>query len=110
ERAEKGMKALEEVQRRVPFSSGEERGVVAEVKGIGDYFTEDENYLKYRESTGRPVEYGVEIPGDAIKATNTTATTLPYPAQRPGFVPFATRRPVVADLIPQSDSDQPAIV
>lgn len=113
--AEAGMKSLREVTNRRPFGSanGDPQEPAASsdaIKSFGDIFVENQNYLENRESNGRPIEYAVEVPRDAIKATMTTATGLPYPMQLPGFVPFATRRPMVADLIPQSDSNQPAIV
>ena len=104
------VKALTEIERRYPFPAASTNGAV---KGIGDYFVESEGYKAFRQASGRPVEYAVEIPShvlSATKATTTTATALPYPMQQPGVIGYPTRRPVVADLIPQSDSDQPAIV
>lgn len=106
------VKALAEIERRYPFSNAGS-GVAGAMKGIGDYFVESEGYKSCRQANGRPIEYAVEIPSQvmvAMKATTTTATALPYPMQQPGVVGYPTRRPVVADLVPQSDSDQSAIV
>lgn len=108
------MAAARETQRRREFS-GEGSGLYLpeNTKGIGDHFVESEAYDSIKGFRGREFGIAVESPTGAlnnIKAATTTATALPYPAQQPFIVGYPTRRPVVADIVPQTDSDQPAIV
>ena len=103
-----GMNDARQTQRKYSFSNGD--GAPAEVKSIGEMFVESDSFKSIEDMKGRPFETSYEAPTSAIKATMTTAQTLPYPTQQPFVVGFATRRPVIADLIPQTDSDQPAIV
>lgn len=77
-------------------------------KSIGAQFVESGAYKSSRNDPR--AEYSVEVEEGALKATLTTAQSLPYALQQPGAIPFATRRPVVADLLPQSSTDQPAVV
>jgi len=85
-------------------------GAASATKGVGDIFTESEALKSVDTMKGRPFETSFDVSSSAIKAATTTANALPYPTQQPFIVGFPTRRPMVADLIPQTDSDQPAII
>lgn len=79
----------------------------AATKSIGQYFVESADYRANR-SNAR-AEFGVDVPEISLKAL-TTGNVPPFPLQQPGAVPYAVRRPVVADLIPQTDTEQPSVV
>lgn len=112
------MAANREVQDRRAFSAAKgdapqvtpQAPVYAGVKGIGDIFTESDAIKAVEGMKGRPFETSLNVDLGAMKAATTTTTALPYPAQQPFIVGYPTRRPMVADLIPQTDSDQPAII
>jgi HK97 family phage major capsid protein len=105
-----------------PNGNGDPGGHEQPYKSLGMLFTESEDYKSIRDGkfnlTMRPAVS--EVPGVTIKsleegAMKTTMTTsagwTPYPSLAPrGPVLSAQRRPVVADLIPQDDTTQPAII
>jgi len=76
---------------------------------LGAAFVNSEEYKAMVGSHSREAKYAVELHDSSLKAITTT-DTLPYPMQQPGVVGYATRRPVVADLILQTDTDQPSII
>lgn len=82
-------------------------------KSLGQWFTRSQQYKANREDPN--ARYKVDIPGvtlkSAIKAVMTTAAGIvPYPAPQADVVPIARRRPVVADLIPQTETSAPSII
>lgn len=97
------VKSMSEIRRRPIYTGGNSQQ--SSIKSLGEQFVDSAEYKNY----GGSQKYEVNISGDAMKAI-LTADVLPYPAQQPGVVGYPTRRPVVADLIPQTDTDQPAIV
>ena len=74
------------------------------IKTLGDLFLESSEYKSQTRE-----KFAVEMANSSLKAV-LTGSVLPYPTQQPGAIPFAVRTPVVADLIPQTDTDQPSIV
>lgn len=119
-------KSFETVNRTVPFGDGgasgeQKRDEPQAFKSLGELFTESEAYTKSaKQDLGVNGNVKADIPNvsikslemDALKATMaTTAGWAPYPTLAPrGPVMTALRRPVVADLVPQSDTNQPAIL
>lgn len=84
--------------------------MASQALGLGDRFLETAEYKAH--SGKKPDEVGqwaAELEFDQLsnlKATlTTTAAALPYPDLRPGVVPYATRRPVIRDLLPVSQTD-----
>jgi HK97 family phage major capsid protein len=109
--------------------------IPANFRGLGDALI---NSKAFRESRGdsRP-EFAIDIPGVSLKTAliarhrrdmgmdggavwggnvevkatmSTTAGILPYPPQQADVVPIARRRPTVADLMPQTDTQASSII
>jgi HK97 family phage major capsid protein len=73
------------------------------VKSIGELFSESPIYQELKGQSRS--KFVVEIEGVSLKTTMTTAAGYAAANDRtPKVVPFALRRPVVADLIPQVDT------
>jgi HK97 family phage major capsid protein len=77
------------------------------IKTLGDLFTESEAYKSFHGRHGTTTEYQVSLEDvdveQALKTTITTAAGFAQEATRiPLVVDYALRRPVVADLIPQT--------
>lgn len=84
------------------------------IKTLGDLFTESEAYKSFHGRHGTTSEYHVELEDvdiqEALKTTITTAAGFAQVASRiPLVVDYALRRPVVADLIPQSSTTDKVI-
>ncbi|MBW3637877.1 MAG: phage major capsid protein [Armatimonadetes bacterium] len=122
---------MKSVDRSGLFGGSGDGAQAREIKSLGDLVLGSEEYNAHKSDTssgGQGNKFAVEIKGvtlndlryanqfvgmtdSEIKATITSGLgVVPYPQQRPGVVEFATRRPVVADLIPQSNTDSPMIL
>lgn len=101
---------VQEPAGQMPFNGGANPNLQEEKqhKSIGTLFTESESYknfagkhtdfTSYREELS---DVDVQAEMNALKTTMTTAAGFAAPNDRtPRVVPFALRRPVVADLIP----------
>jgi HK97 family phage major capsid protein len=106
-----GLEALKTPQRAIPNQNG--NGHTEAVKTLGEQFTESLDYKRVGEHRDMD-NYSVEVKGYAaptmhpssIKATMTTAAGYaPANNRTPLLVPYALRRPVVADLIPITPTD-----
>jgi HK97 family phage major capsid protein len=112
------LKALNGLDRKVPFANtngADVREQAQATKSLGQIFVESQAYKSARENDMRHAKFDVTASSisinDAVKTVFSTSTGyVPYPAQQAGYVPFAVRRPVVADLIPQTDTDAPSII
>lgn len=83
------------------------------VKSVGRQFTESQEYKSIGGRNG--VRYSVEIEGmslgDALKTVlSTTAGFAPFNPRIDDVVPMAGRRPTVADLMPNTDTEASAII
>ncbi len=79
------------------------------VKSLGELFTESKDYLEKR-GLSKP-QFEVMIDGVDLKTTITTAAGFaPYPARQARVVASAQRRPVVADLIPQTQTTESQVI
>jgi len=110
------VKAIKEGQRpasQLPLS-GDQRSAVSgqrkEVKSLGQLFVESDAY-KNRE---RKKDINVQIPDfdylEAKTLMETGAGFAPQSIRTGRIVEYAHRRPVVADLIPQTPTEQAAVV
>lgn len=117
------IKSMNAPNHRLPHDNGGDPGQYEEeYKSLGQRFTESDQYkmIQAKEANYEMRPPTIDIPGVtiksleemAMKATMTTsAGWAPYPSLAPrGPVLSAQRRPVVADLIPQDDTTQPAII
>jgi HK97 family phage major capsid protein len=87
-----------------------------EGKSLGELFTESNAY-KMRSPDLQSSPIGAEIGGvslkslEEVKATMTTTSGFaPFSPRGPRIVEMALRRPVVADLIPQTTTEVPLII
>lgn len=116
ERNRLGLSNLQQLQRVEPVEH--ERGEVnvqganlRGVKSLGELFTETDSYKSAAGRHGSNARYSVDLSNEAINpaevAVKTTMTlTAGFAAEnqrRPLVVDYALRRPVVADLIPQTE-------
>lgn len=105
---ERALKSLRQVK-RLPLFDGNfgSNGRRIEAKSLGDLFVES---AQFKAHTGgvRPTEWAVDL--DLSLKAITTEDALPYAAQQPGIVGYPSRRPVVADLVPQTETEQPSII
>lgn len=95
--------------------NGEKRALdfaqqVAEVKTVGERFTESEEFKSFDpDQRGGMVSVKVPFGQDIVSALKTTMTTAagfaPANNRGPRIVESALRRPVVADLMPNTPSD-----
>lgn len=116
--SDEGFKKMREQLRKmnapvynVPLPGGGSDGPAQEkqTKSIGERFTESQEYKDNRGNSR--AHYEVEFPDVELKTTITTAAGYaPYPARMPGAIESAQRRPVVADLIPQTPTTAPSIL
>ena len=84
-------------------------GLVEAPKSVGERFTET---LAYKDGVaqGRP-SFSVDLPQVSLKTLMTTAAGwLPYATGPQRTILSAQRRPVVGDLVPQSTTNQPAVM
>lgn len=111
------IKALRAPQRGFGFDGGDGNAVPVPVKSMGELFVESEEF-KTRENRGKSA-YAVRLPGapteilrnTAAKSLMTTSAGLaPYPPRLTEIVPYPVRQPVVAALIPITETDAPAII
>jgi HK97 family phage major capsid protein len=116
-------KSFTTVNPTVPHAgaAGDPSNPTGEFKSLSDRFVESPSYKKAQEGWSSGVNtLGQELPGVSIKALQdmalkttmaTTAGWAPYPTLSPR-APVMTPQiqPVVADLIPQDDTDQPIII
>lgn len=85
------------------------QGGIEPPKSIGEQFTEAQSYKDGR-SDSRPA-FRVDLDGISLKTTmTTTAGWLPYSTIPQRLVLSAQRRPVVADLVPQSNTTYPSVL
>lgn len=111
---QKNVQAIKDGQRSagsLPLNtSGKSVEPKREVKSLGQLFTESDSY-KNRE---RKKDINVQLPEfdylEAKTLMETGAGFAPQSIRTGRIVEFAHRRPVVADLIPQTPTDQAAIV
>lgn len=94
---------------RIPHpSGGDGASQERQSKSVGQLFTESKSYLEQKGNT-RP-DIKVDIEGVTLKSifgqkVLTNSTGFPPPISRDiRVVPYANRRPVIADLIPQFDT------
>lgn len=81
-----------------------------QTKSIGELFTESEEYVK-GDKQSRDGRISLEIENASVKTTITTAAGFAPRAPRiPRVVESAQRRPVVGDLIPQTDTSEMSIL
>lgn len=75
-------------------------------KTLGELFVDSPEYKAHSVESPNVTRWSAQLPYDGVKAALTTSTgVVPYPAQQAGVVPFATRRPVMRDLMPVSETD-----
>jgi HK97 family phage major capsid protein len=123
-------KAFMQPDRKVPFNNGNGNGGSADdgrdpedaYKSLGQLFVETDDYNRHpKENLGSNGNIKADIKNVSLKslmesgALKTTMATsagwAPYPTLSPRpLVLSAMRRPVVADLIPQDDTTQSAIL
>jgi len=78
-------------------------------KSLGERFTETKAYQDHM-AQGRS-SFSVDLPQVAVKTLMTTAAGwLPYATGPQRTILSAQRRPVVGDLVPQSTTNQPAVM
>lgn len=78
-------------------------------KSLGERFTDTAAYKDHL-AQGRP-SFSVDLPQVALKTLMTTAAGwLPYATGPQRTILSAQRRPVVGDLVPQSTTNQPAVM
>ena len=116
---------LKTIDRRVPFGTpGAAEAEDAEAYGVnppkgfkslGDSFVRSDAF-KAMHRDSKPA-FAVDVEGvtlkhaDGMKAVmSTSAGISAYPPQQADVVPIARRRPVVADLMPSTDTQAPAII
>lgn len=103
------MRAQAETQRTVPFPGQVQSGELNVIKSWGEAFTEDEQYKSIKSSSRGftpQSQFEVIMPGASTKTTITTSAGFAQAQVRiPRVVDSAQRRAVVADLIPQTDTD-----
>lgn len=115
EGAQRHMRDQQTVDHRQPFADGgakdrSDRGArEPEVKTLGARFVESEEFKRSLGQSRRSVvsEFS-DI--DLKTVMSTSAGFAPQSIRTGRVVEFATRRPVVADLIPQDPTDQAAVV
>lgn len=93
---------------RVGFGSPSQQGHPQEEKSLGQQFVEHPNFKNARGAQRKNVQ--VELPNYEFKTTMTTSAGIAPSNPRTNLViPYALRRPVVADLIPQDSTTLSAI-
>jgi HK97 family phage major capsid protein len=81
-------------------------GFGGSVKTLGELFLDSPEYKVHSGESPNVMRWAAQLPYDGVKAALSTSTgVVPYPAQQAGFVPFASRRPVMRDLMPVSETD-----
>lgn len=97
---------------RIPFpTEGQQPNQQIATKSVGELFVESEDYkAEHRRGHSSRTKYGVELPYVEFKTTMTTTAGWSAPNDRTSkVVPYALRRPVVADLIPTDTTTLSAI-
>jgi HK97 family phage major capsid protein len=123
------MKSSRQPNRQFEFGPGgkQDDAAAPQVKSLGQMFVDSQAY-KNRKDRGRSPIVVDMVPQEmkdaflksqrgeggstsAMKTLMTTSAGLaPYPPRQAEIVPFPNRQPVVADLIPQQDTDAPSII
>lgn len=99
---------------KVPFSGDKDNDNPGKenppaFKSLGEMYTEHPHFKAMHRGPGLP-KFTVELPDVTLKTLMSTAAGLAPAVDRgPRIVLSAQRRPVVADLIPQDNTDQTAI-
>jgi len=110
-KAEDAVKAMRQVDRSNLWAPQGVEERVQEIKSMGQLFIESNEYKANSES--KPSTTGTwkaELSQASVSTTSaikaalsTTTGTVPYAPARNNIVPFATRRPVMRDLVPMDD-------
>lgn len=91
-------------------NSGGDPGGHLEQKSLGQLFAESEAFTANR-GKGERAQFEVEFPDYELKTTITEGSSYaPFSPRLPRVVESAQRRPVVADLIPQTPTSSPSII
>lgn len=112
------LRRLNEPDRQIPHPNGGEGAAQQpQVKSLGELFTEHDSYKNRKNFTVSGItEFAADFPehtfdGAEMKATITTAAGFaPFNTRLPRVVGSAQRRPVVADLIPNTQLNQQTIL
>ena len=100
------MADLKAIDRKVPFSGGPTDPTdkdTGETKSLGEMFTESKGYKDTHGEVGR--KFNVSLNDVDVKTLFQTSAGFAAPNPRTAkLVYYATRRPVVADLIPQDET------
>ena len=98
----------------VPFSTTTQGPPTVELtagKSLGELWTEHAGYKNRPAVSWKSNPLGIELEGVTLKTLMTRATSWePFSPRLPRVVESAQRRPVVADLIPQSDTTSASII
>lgn len=110
---QKNAQAIRDAHRpanHLPFNGGKGDNEQRQVKSLGDMFVESDAYKNRRGVKDLKVELNDFDFLEAKTLMETGAGFAPQSIRTGRVVEYAHRRPVVADLIPQSPTDQAAIV
>lgn len=105
------LRQMSEPNRQIPFPVGGDGAYQeAQTKSLGEIFTESDEY-KQADHSKRDEKVALEIDNASLKTTITTAAGYAPRAPRlPRVVESAQRRPVVGDLIPQTNTTEMSIL
>ena len=109
----KGLQESRQPATNVPFrgqkGAGTPNGQPAQQKSLGERMAEAQDYLRWKQT--RQGGFEVNLPGVDVKTLMETTAGFAPETMRTGRVVYsAQRRPVVADLIPQTTTTQAAVV
>lgn len=90
----------------IPFAGGNGAAAPA-IKSMGEMFEESAAFKAHADKPASVTgQWAVDLPYDSIKAAlTTTSGQVGFGTQIPGVVGFATRRPVMRDLMPVSETN-----